>query len=32
MIPFLVGCICGAVGIIMILFIYASLMGGDNDE
>lgn len=33
MIQFLVGCLCGFVGTIMLLFMYAALVvGGDKDE
>lgn len=32
MIQFLVGILCGFVGTIILLFIYATLVGGDNNE
>lgn len=33
MIQFLVGCLCGFVGTIMILFLYCALrVGGGDDE
>ena len=33
MIAFLIGCLCGFVGTILLLFIYASLrVGGDKHE
>ena len=33
MIAFLVGCLCGFVLTILVLFLYASLVvGGDNNE
>lgn len=32
MIQFFVGILCGFVGAIILLFIYASLVGGERDE
>lgn len=32
MIQFLVGILCGFVGAIILLFIYATLVGGERDE
>lgn len=32
MIQFLIGVLCGFVSAIILLFIYASLVGGERDE